>query len=396
MASVAVVPVGPSAASTSCTGFKNRTGITDSTITIANVTDLTGPVPNLGRPALDGVKAFVSYFNASSSICGRKLRIYTLDSKTDAKSNGTAYASACSHAFAAVGSWSLFDNGGAWTARNCGLPDLRSTSATSQRNACTTCFGVQASQADAYPNAIPDYFLNHHHAASQAVGLIYLNAQPYAAQAATMAAAEQQRGMQVVYSDGIDVAEFDYSPYVAQLQSHGAQLVQFVGPYQQAVRLAQAMQDATYAPLFQADPRIYGIKPYVSSGGSAVEGTYVPVNTVPFSEAASNTELRRYLTYLRKVHPGASPSVDGLFAWSAARLFVERAQALGGRLSRANLVASVAAVHSWTDHGAHASQNVGSKVVGTCWRMLRLSSGAWVPVGGTTYVCAGRTVVPTP
>ncbi|RNL78356.1 ABC transporter substrate-binding protein [Nocardioides marmorisolisilvae] len=395
-ATFAAVPTSPSAAAGSCTGFQNRTGVTSTTITIANVADLSGPVPNLGRPALDGVKAFVSYFNASQSICGRKLRIYTLDSQTDAKGNGTAYAAACKHAFAAVGSWSLFDNGGSWTTQNCGLPDIRSTSASTDRNDCPTCFGVQATQDDAFPNAIPDFFLGHQHAASQAVGLVYLNAQAYAAKAATMFSAEQKRGMNFVYSTGIDVAAFDYGPYVTQLKSHGVQLVQFVGPYQQAVRLAQAMKDASYAPLFQTDPRTYGIKPYVTDGGAAVDGTYVPIDITPFSEAASNTELRRYITYLRKVHPGASPSIDGLFAWSAARLFVDRARALGGRLSRANLVTAVRGVHAWTDSGAHASQNVGSKVVTPCWRMLRLDAGTWVAVGGTAYVCNGRTVVPTP
>ncbi|MFL6172611.1 MAG: ABC transporter substrate-binding protein [Marmoricola sp.] len=396
VAALTAVPSGPSSAAGSCAGFTNRTGVTSTTITIANVSDLTGPVPGLGRPALDGVRAFVSYFNASSSICGRKLRVEALDSKTDAQGSGAAYSTACSHAFAAVGSWSLFDNGGSWTAQNCGLPDLRSTSASPQRDDCTTCFGVQASQADGFPNAIPDFFLSHHHAASQAVGLLYANTQPYAAKAATMLAAEQERGLSFVYSAGIGVAEFDYAPYVADLKSHGVQLVQFVGSYQQAVRLAQAMQDAAYAPLFQADPRTYGLKPYVSTGGTAVEGTLVPINITPFSEAAGNTELRRYVTYLRKVHPGAAPSIDGLFAWSAARLFVDRAASLGGHLSRANLVSSVRGVHAWTDSGAHSSQNVGSKVVGTCWRFLQLTSGAWTPVGGTAYSCTGRTVVPTP
>jgi len=393
-ATLTAVPTGSAAAVGSCSGFQNRTGITSSTITIANVADLTGPVPNLGRPALDGVKAFVSYFNASSSICGRKLRLLSLDSKTDAKASGTAYTTACSHAFASVGSWSLFDNGGSWTAQNCGLPDLRSVSASTQRNKCSTCFGIQATQANAFPNAIPDLFLNAHPAASQAVGLMYLNAQPYATTAATMFAAEQQRGLHFLYSAGIGVAEFNYAPYAQAMRDQGVQLVQFVGPYQQAARLAQAMQAASYAPLYETDPRTYSVKQYVASGGSAVDGTYVPINITPFSEASSNTELRRYITYLRKVHPGASPSIDGLFAWSAARLFVDRARALGGQLSRSHLVSAVRDVHAWTDSGAHASQNVGSKVVGTCWRFLRLTAGVWKPVGSSSYSCHGRTVVP--
>ena len=389
------LPAEQTTAATSCSGFQNRSGVTSSSITIANVADLSGPFPGLGRPALDGVKAFARYFNATSSVCGRKLKVLSLDSKTDGSATGAAYTSACSEAFAAVGSWSLNDDAGAWTAQKCGLPDLRSTSLTDARNRCTTCFGAQASQANAFPNAVPDHYLADHHAASQAAAMVYLNNSSYAGRAKTMMAAEQVRGMTFVYSAPIPVAAFDYGPYVSQMKSQGVQLVQFVGPPQQAARLARAMHEATYAPLYQPDPGSY-VNAYVSAAGTAGEGTNVAIDTVPFAERASNTELRRYLTYLREVHPGAAPTVDGLFAWSAARLFVERAQALGGRLTRANLVTAVRAVHQWTDHGAHASQNVGSKVVGTCWRFLQLSGGAWVPVGGTSYRCDGRTVVPTP
>lgn len=389
---VAAVPAAPSSAAGSCTGFSNRTGVTATAITLANVSDLSGPVPGLGRPALDGVKAYARYFNSTSSICGRKLKVLSLDSKTDSAAGATAYATACAKSIAAVGSWSSFDDGGASTAQKCGLLDLRSVSNTNQRNACTTCFGVRGTQARAFPNLIPDYFVTNHPTASQASAFVYLNTGSYAEHAAYTVKDEQARGMKFIYNQGIDVASFNYGPYVSQMKNLGVQLVQFSGPSQQAVRLATAMHDAGFTPVFQTDPTTYFNKGFVSTGGAAVNGTYVPVDITPFAEQASNTELRRYLIWLQKVDPGATPSIDGLFAWSAARLFVDRARALGGHLSRVNLVSAVRAVHQWTDLGAHANQNVGSKVLGTCWRMLRLSGGKWAPVGGTSYSCRGKTV----
>ena len=53
----------PSAAS--CEGLKNQTGITDSTITIGNSSDISGPAPGLFATAQDATQAFVAYFNAS-------------------------------------------------------------------------------------------------------------------------------------------------------------------------------------------------------------------------------------------------------------------------------------------------------------------------------------------
>ena len=57
----------------SCEGFKNTTGITDSEINIANIADISGPVPGLFQAAQDATKAFVAYYNASDpdGICGR-------------------------------------------------------------------------------------------------------------------------------------------------------------------------------------------------------------------------------------------------------------------------------------------------------------------------------------
>jgi ABC-type branched-subunit amino acid transport system substrate-binding protein len=109
-----------------CTGFHNQPGISDSTITIANVADVSGPVPGIFTSAQQAVKAYAAYFNATSSLCGRKLKVLSLDSRTDAAGDQVAYAKACEDAFAAVGSMSAFDAGGAATAQGCGLPDLRS------------------------------------------------------------------------------------------------------------------------------------------------------------------------------------------------------------------------------------------------------------------------------
>ena len=68
----------------SCDGFKNGPGITDTTITIGNSSDISGPVPGLFESAQDATKAFVAYFNKSNpdGICGRTLVLKNYDSRT--------------------------------------------------------------------------------------------------------------------------------------------------------------------------------------------------------------------------------------------------------------------------------------------------------------------------
>lgn len=387
-------PSATSATSTtaSCAGFHNRVGITRRTITLANVADLSGPVPGLYRSAELAVRAYAAYFNASHSICGRKLRVLGLDAKTDAGADRAAYATACARAFAAVGSIATYDEGGASTAQHCGLPDLRSRSFSAARYACSTCFAIRVEQPNAFANAVPDFFVSHHHAASQAAGFLYLNAGSWARRARVMQKAEELRGMHFLYSSGIDVAEFNYGSYVEQMKSRSVKLVQFVGPYQAAVRLAQAMQQNSFTPeVYLRDDDSY--TPAYARFGSAVNGTYVFVDFTPFETVPSNIEFHRYRHWLHVVAPGEAPTPAGLFAWSAARLFTQKALALGGRLTRSHLVAAIRGVHRWTDAGLHARQDVGGKTNGNCWRFLRLASGVWSPLGGTSYLCTGRTVV---
>lgn len=377
----------PGVSAGSCTGFKNQKGITDKTIALGNSSDISGPVPGLFTSAQQGAKAYVAYFNATSNICGRKLVLTNLDSRTDAGADQQAYAKLCETTFAAVGSMSAFDSGGAATAQSCGLPDIRTAATTASRAACSTCFGVNATGIREFINEVPDFFVKNYKAASQKAAFLYLNAGASAENAATQQKVETQRGMKFVYSSGIDVAEFNYGPYVQQMKSKGVRWVQFIGGYQQGVRLAQAMQSANFKPdVMFFDPTVYDAG-FVKSGGSAVDGAITFAAFTPFEQ--SQPELNLYKQWLQQVAPGASPTFFGLFAWSAAKLFVAESLGLGGNLTRASLVAKVRGVHNWTANGLHSPMDVGANHAPSCIRFLQLHNGRWSPLKGNAYVCHG-------
>jgi len=375
-----------------CTRLRSGPGITDKTITIANASDITGPVPGIFTSALQATRAFVAYFNAHSTLCGRKLQVLDLDTRTDAGADQRAYVTACERAFAAVGSMSAFDSGGARTADACGLPDIRSQSVSDIRNACRSCFGAQATELHAFQNAIPDFLVKNHGAAAAHSAIIYVREAAAVETAKYTRLAEQKRGMHFVYDTSFDVAEFNYLPYVQAMKDKGVRLVQFIGSSDQAVRMAKAMETYQFKPdVFVQDATAYNDS-FLVTGGSAVEGAYVYVNFLPFEGAGSNQEMKLYRAWLQQVAPGAAPSYFGLYAWSAARLFTEQAQALGSDLTRATLVRRIRAVTLWTDHGLHAPQPVGPKKNSSCWRFLRAHDGHWVPIG-RGYLCHGSTVI---
>ncbi|MGH3646442.1 MAG: ABC transporter substrate-binding protein [Micromonosporaceae bacterium] len=361
----------------SCAGFKNTTGISKSTIKIANASDISGPVPGLMESAQQGVKAYVAYFNSGQSICGRKLELMNLDSRTDTAGDQQSAIKACQEAFAMVGSLSAFDHGGAKAVSDCGIPDVRAATVNATRQNAPTVYAANSVQVDEIPVVVPDYLKSKHPSAAKNAAFLYLNAGAAAANAKSWIAGWGKRGFRFTYTEGIETSEFNYSPYVTQMKNKGVKYVQFLGSYQHAVRLAKAMQQQSFKPdVFLLDPTGYNSN-FVKSGGSAVDGVRVFTNSVLF-EDPQTAEMRLYRGWLERVAPGATPSYFGLFAWSAARLFTEQALKLGGKLTRQSLLAAIRTVRAWTGHGLFAPQDVGGRHTAGCNSIIQLRNGKWV------------------
>jgi ABC-type branched-subunit amino acid transport system substrate-binding protein len=370
----------------SCAGFKNTTGITNSTINLATIADVSGPVPGIFKPAIDATKAYAAYFNSTSTICGRKLAIDAIDAQTNGGGDQVGSQKACDNDFAAVGSVTAFDDGGAGTAAGCGLPDLRALSTTTTRASCATCFGAEAPGGGYYQGAIPNYFTKTDKAATQNAAFIYVGVTASIAAAEGEIRAQKRAGWKFGYTSPFDIAEFNYTPYVTRMKTAGVRLVEFLGSSNEAIGLASAMEQSNFKPdIFLVGGTQYDKQ--FAQAGSAVEGAVLYLDFVPFAEVASSPEESLYFRWLQQITPGAQPTYFGLFAWSAARLFVQEATELGGQLTRANVVKRLRAVHNWTSNGLHAPQDVGGKVIGKCWRFLQLKGSTWVPYGPPTYIC---------
>jgi ABC-type branched-subunit amino acid transport system substrate-binding protein len=372
----------------SCAGFKNQTGITNDKIVIANASDISGPVPGIFESAQEATRAYVKYFNSTSDICGRKLEVLSLDTRADAGADQQAYTKACDEAFAAVGSMSAFDSGGAAAAQSCGLPDMRSTIVNPERQHCSTCFATQAVSTNLVPQAMASWFVKHYKEATQHVALLYINAGAAPVNVKSQAKGWGHAGWKVDYLQGIDVSEFNFAPYVQQMKDKGIKMVSYTGPYQNTVKLQNAMKQQNFKPeVFVQDQTIYD-RQYVAQAGSVGENTFA-YSTTDLFENTSNKEMQLYLSWLQQVKPGAIPNYFGLYAWSATRLFVEQALALGGKLDRKSLVGRFNQVKNWTGNGIHAPQQVAAGTTANCQSVFQLRSGTWRRVSPGSYMCAG-------
>ena len=370
----------------SCTGFQNSKGITASQITIANASDISGPVPGLFKSAQQAANAYAAYFNSTSSICGRKLSVQNLDSGTSSSGDQQAATTACGSAFAMVGSMGAFDDGGGPTVTACGIPDLRAAAVNTARNKSPVSFGTYSLVVPQVPMAEWNYFKRTAGDAYQHAAITYLSAGSAQVNAQSLQKAMTLDGYKFVYSQGIDVTTFNYQPYVAAMQSAGVKIMTYVGAYQNLVRLQQQMAQQNFKPLIVVDPTVYDAG-YVSSGGSAVNGTYSFVPGPIFAETAKNPQLALYEQWLQRTAPGAAPTFFGVYAWGAAALFTQLAQQLGGKLNRTTLLTAIRNTHNYTDNGLFPPQDPGGKNTGHCMSIMQLQSGKWVRISPAPYTC---------
>ena len=120
---------------------------------------------------------------------------------------------------------------------------------------------------DEHQNIVADFILKNYGSAGQHAAFLYINAGAAAQNAPVQASAMTKRGMKFDVVQGIDIAEFNYAPYVQQMKDKKIEVVFWTGAYQQSVRLRQAMEQQGYTPkLYMRDPTDYN-PDYVSPAG---------------------------------------------------------------------------------------------------------------------------------
>jgi hypothetical protein len=124
-----------------------------------------------------------------------------------------------------------------------------------------------------------------------------------------------------------------------------------------------------------------------------VQGTHIWINSRLFSEESSIPEMQTYINWLHRVAPNAAPNYFGMFAWSAGRLFTQKALELGGKLTRASLLQALSKVDNWTGLGMFGPQHVGARVTGGCYGFITLQGNNWVREGPSPFSCEGTVKV---
>ncbi len=378
----------PGVKAASCAGFKNGTGITDSTITIGTIADRSGAVADTFKSAHDAMNAYVAYFNSTSSICGRKLKLQTYDSGLSATGSNDSSKSACSAAFALVGSFSAFDSGGAEVTRACGQPDLRASAVERSRQKASTT--VQVSPIDTDHIFLQPWVWAKQKFGAGTIGnsaFVYLNAGASGTIAnAIIKGTTQKLGYNWKETIVVDIAGVpNWNAYANQLKAAGIKFVQ-TNLADFTVKLRSAFKQADYNPVFMADGSFYGPKYIQGSNAQIMDGAYAFTQTAMVEEAARIPELQLMQAWIQRT--GGDPvNITAMQAWAAGRLFVQTALELGGKLSRPSLLAALRKVRKYDGNGVITPTDPGGGSTAPCATVVQVKSGKFVRITPYPYTC---------
>jgi ABC-type branched-subunit amino acid transport system substrate-binding protein len=386
-------------------------GVTAKTIDIAVIADVDNPIaPNAFKGVVDGAQAGAKYVNANGGAAGRKLKVDFIDSHLNPNDTRNAIITACGQDLAMVGtSTALFTGLDDLTAckdqagQATGLPDIGSVVLGTPEACSPVSFPVIPSMIDCSTvgknpqtyrtnQGVFKYLAKHHK--NLHGPFIKTSDSPDAARSTdALAAGAKHAGIDVtgmpVLSNSSPQSAF--TPVVTQMKQDGSNWSDngLTAPGAVLLRQEAALQgiDANQV-VWQCTSACYDQKAMVAAG-DAMNGEYVDLGFLPFSEAKSNKTLAGYLKYIGK----DNASAFGVYGFEAVLAFQQAADTAAksaGGLTRSSLLTALEGMTSFDAGGMTGTVNIGGKVPSSCFMLVQWNNGKFsriYPKKAGTFDC---------
>jgi ABC-type branched-subunit amino acid transport system substrate-binding protein len=360
----------------------STTGVTKNSVTVGNVSIVSGPVPGLFEGASIGTKAYFDYINSTKGgVNGRKLMVKGVDDAFSGETNRTETQDAVASDFGLVGSFSLFDSYGCKAlAQNPGVPDV-SVTLDPVTNALPNVFSAQ-------PLAVgsglgPLQYYKKHFPKDTTVGTIVSNVQTSLDQWAGQKAALEHEGYHVAYVRDVGPTETDFTTDVISMRNDHVNAVDLTAvDWQVGAEFVQNAAAQGWHPglIFSAGP-IYADQFVSHAGGpAATNGIQIGQGQALYLGQDANTipADKLFLSYVKKVSPSWTPDLFTLYGWASGALFVQALQAAGPNPTRGSVLAQLKKITSFNASGLIAPANPAQKKPASCYVMMQIKNGNYV------------------
>jgi ABC-type branched-subunit amino acid transport system substrate-binding protein len=127
----------------------------------------------------------------------------------------------------------------------------------------------------------------------------------------------------------------------------------------------------------------------MSAAGDVMNGEYVDLGFLPFSESSANKTLAGYLKYVGKDNANAF-GVYGFEAVLAFQQAANNANKAAGGLTRSSLLTALKNTTSFNAGGMVGTVNIGGKVPSSCFMVVQWNNGKFIRIYPTkkgTFDC---------
>jgi ABC-type branched-subunit amino acid transport system substrate-binding protein len=357
------------------------TGITPKSVTVGNVSIISGPVPGLFEGAPIGVKAYFAMVNAHGGVNGRKLLVDSKDDAFSGQQNMTETQEAISNDFGLVGSFSLFDGYGcAALASDTAVPDV-SVTLDSGTNALPNDFSAQPLSGQETLGPVSYY--KKHYPKDMTVGAIISDVASAETQMAQQFAGLKSEGYKIAYVDDVNPLASDFTTDVINMKNKGVNAVDLTGiDWQDAAIFVENANTQNWHPglIFSGGP-VYADQFISHAGGPAVtNGIQIgQVYALYLGEDAQKVPaVKQFDTYVKKVNPSWVPDLYTLFGWASAEMFVQALKAAGPDPTRGAVMAQLKKITSFNADGLFGGSDPAAKKVTACFLMAGIKNGKFV------------------
>jgi len=363
------------------------TGITKNSVTVGNVSIISGPVPGLFQGAAYGVEAYFNYINSQGGVNGRKLYVKSFDDAFSGTQNQSETAQAVSSLFATVGSFSLFDNYGCnILAQHPAFPDVSNT-LDPGTSSLPNVFSAQPLEQGA-PQAGYSYLKKKYPKAIKHVANLVSNVETAISQWEGQKAALENLGYSFSYVREVSPVETNFTTDVINMKNAGVQMVLMTdGDWQIFSALDKAMAQQNFHPqvVMSAGP-VYSSQ-FIPAAGGAVnaDGIWIIQGQSLYlgEDAKKIPAVVTFNKWIQKVHPGYKPDLFTLFGWANAQLFTQALKKAGKNPTRGSVLTALKGITSFTASGLIAPANPAKKIPPNCVLFAQIKNGKFVRVAPT-------------